>query len=98
MSGNEEQLEQSLRDWCDSRCDGCKKLKAKDEKALLVFSEEQDKSVWQINSESEELMKFMQNGDIYIRGKLIENDREVVQGMRDFLSSMGFIQAHKGLD
>lgn len=25
------------------------------------------------------------NGDIYVKGKLVENDKEVVDGMREFL-------------
>lgn len=29
------------------------------------------------------------NGDIYINGRLTENDRAVVQGMRKFLASLG---------
>jgi len=33
-----------------------------------------------------EIIKLCNNGDIYIRGKLVENDKEVVNGMRDFLN------------
>jgi hypothetical protein len=32
-----------------------------------------------------EYIKFMENGDIYVYGRLVENDKEVVQGMRDLL-------------
>lgn len=31
-------------------------------------------------------------GSIYVYGKLIENDKEVVKGLRDFLSIHGFIK------
>jgi hypothetical protein len=34
-----------------------------------------------------EILRLCSNGDIHVRGKLIENDREVVQGLRDFLGS-----------
>jgi len=33
----------------------------------------------------EPLIKLCYNGDIFIRGKLVENDKEVVEGMREFL-------------
>lgn len=35
----------------------------------------------------EEVLRFEPNGDIYVRGKLTENDKEVVEGLREFLSS-----------
>jgi hypothetical protein len=33
----------------------------------------------------EPILKLCQNGDIFIKGKLVENDLEVVEGMREFL-------------
>lgn len=33
-----------------------------------------------------EVLKFCMNGDIFVKGKLIENDQEVVDGIREFLS------------
>jgi hypothetical protein len=33
-----------------------------------------------------EVLKFCNNGDIYLRGKLIENDKQVVDGFREFLA------------
>lgn len=32
-----------------------------------------------------ELMRICANGDIFVKGKLIENDKEVVDGLREFL-------------
>lgn len=32
-----------------------------------------------------EIIRLAPNGDIYIKGKLIENDRDVVEGLRHFL-------------
>jgi len=42
-------------------------------------------AIFQGSSEGEPMLKLCKNGDIYIRGKLIENDKEVVDGMRDLL-------------
>lgn len=39
-----------------------------------------------------EMIKLCQNGDIYIRGKLIENDIEVVDAMREFLKIQNIIK------
>lgn len=39
-----------------------------------------------------EVLRLCENGDIYINGKLTANDREVVDGMRLFLHSGGFIK------
>lgn len=36
-------------------------------------------------SENEEIVRLEANGDIHIRGKLVTNDIEVVDGMRSFL-------------
>ena len=36
-----------------------------------------------------EIIKLKANGDIYVKGKLIENDSEVVDGLRSFLLSHG---------
>jgi len=33
----------------------------------------------------EPIIKLCQNGDIFVKGKLVENDLEVVEGMREFL-------------
>ena len=38
-----------------------------------------------------EILRMENNGDIYIRGKLAENDKEVVDALRDFLKEVGHI-------
>lgn len=38
--------------------------------------------------EGRTFMEFKPNGDIYVKGKLVENDKEVVQGMREFLQNV----------
>lgn len=32
-----------------------------------------------------EILRFASNGDIFVKGKLIENDKEVVDGFRQWL-------------
>lgn len=34
-----------------------------------------------------EVLKFVENGDIYIKGNLVDNDKEVVSMLKEFLSS-----------
>ena len=38
--------------------------------------------------ETEPIIKLCQNGDIFVKGKLVENDLEVVEGMRKFLENV----------
>ena len=37
------------------------------------------------NNGTKELLRFCENGDIFVNGKLVENDKEVVDGLREFL-------------
>lgn len=34
---------------------------------------------------NKEMLRFEENGDIFVKGDLIENDKDVVEGLRDFL-------------
>lgn len=38
-----------------------------------------------------EVIKLVENGDIYIKGNLAENDKEVVNAMREFLNKSGLL-------
>jgi len=38
-----------------------------------------------------EIIKLCDNGDIFVKGKLIENDKEVVDAMREFLKTQGYL-------
>jgi hypothetical protein len=40
-------------------------------------------------NENNEILRLCENGDILIRGILCENDKEVVDAMREFLRSHG---------
>lgn len=33
-----------------------------------------------------EMLRLNANGDIYVKGRLVENDKEVVAGLREFLA------------
>ena len=41
--------------------------------------------------DAEEVLRFEPGGDIYIRGKLVENDKDVVEGIRAFLRDSGYM-------
>lgn len=58
-----------------------------DNELSLKGQELEADTIWFHAHEGEEVLKFCPNGDIYIWGRLAENDKEVVQGMRDFLTS-----------
>lgn len=34
---------------------------------------------------NKEMLRLEANGDIYVKGNLVENDKDVVEGLRDFL-------------
>lgn len=37
-----------------------------------------------------EIMRLEPSGDIYVHGRLVENDKDVVTAMRSFLASQGY--------
>ena len=39
-----------------------------------------------------EILELRENGDIFIKGKLFENDKEVAEAMREFLTVRGFLK------
>lgn len=41
-------------------------------------------SLLTVAGESGELLRFENNGNIFVHGKLVENDREVVEAFREF--------------
>jgi hypothetical protein len=44
--------------------------------------------IFYVDNGNTEIVKFCGNGDIFVHGRLAENDKEVVQGMRDFLKAV----------
>lgn len=41
---------------------------------------------------TKEILKLCENGDIFVKGKLIENDKEVVDALREFLKKLDFLK------
>lgn len=39
------------------------------------------------SNEIKEIIKLCANGDIFVKGRLIQSDEELVQGMKDFLAA-----------
>ena len=62
------------------------KLLQVDPKIELTTSEDIQEGEIVFHVASKEIIRLCPNGDIYIREKLTENDAEVVQGMREFLT------------
>jgi hypothetical protein len=38
------------------------------------------------------MLELKSNGDIFVKGRLVENDKEVVDAMREFLGYQGLIK------
>lgn len=53
---------------------------------------EESKTIKFYSNESQnEILKICENGDIFVNGRLAENDKEVVDAMREFLISVNFL-------
>jgi len=46
----------------------------------------------QVDKSNKEILKLCENGDIFVKGRLAENDKEVVAALRDFLKETGFLK------
>lgn len=53
------------------------------EENTIVFSSAESRN---------EILKLCENGDIFVNGRLAENDKEVVEGLREFLRSVGILK------
>ena len=54
---------------------------------------EEQKTIKFSSKESQnEILKLCENGDIFVNGRLAENDKEVVDAMREFLLKQGLIK------
>ncbi len=49
-----------------------------------------DPSIIFCGKDQKEILKLAPNGDIYVNGRLAENDKSVVDGLRRFLKVQGF--------
>ena len=43
-----------------------------------------------VDEKGNEILKFETNGDVFYKGKLIENDKQITDGFREFLKLQGF--------
>ncbi|MEF8682015.1 UNVERIFIED_CONTAM: hypothetical protein ORM23_18270 [Bacillus cereus] len=52
---------------------------------MIKFSDGNKNESIIFNAGGKEILSLKSNGDIYVKGNLIENDKEVVDGMRELL-------------
>lgn len=62
-------------------------------KTINLVPEEQNTIFFlQVDKSSQEILKLCENGDIFVKGKLAENDKEIVDALREFLKGQGFLK------
>jgi hypothetical protein len=60
---------------------------------INLLTEEQNTIFFlQVDKSSQEILKLCENGDIFVKGKLAENDKEIVDALREFLKGQGFLK------
>ena len=57
----------------------------------LTGKEFQSNTIQFFTNRDNEIIKLCANGDIFVKGKLIENDKEIVDAMREFLRTQGYL-------
>jgi len=58
----------------------------------LKLKKEPNTIIFNLGKGDEPILLLKENGDIFVKGKLIENDKEIVDAMREFLKYSGFIK------
>jgi hypothetical protein len=58
----------------------------------LVPQEQSTIFFLQVDKSNQEILKLCENGGIFVKGKLAENDKEVVDALREFLKGQGFLK------
>jgi hypothetical protein len=61
-------------------------------KLTSVVPQEQNTISFMQDNAGREILKLCENGDIFVKGKLAENDKEVVDALREFLKTQGFLK------
>jgi len=51
----------------------------------------EDTDIAFFSADGEEILRLCDNGDIFVHGNLAENDKAVVDGLREFLKNTGHI-------
>ena len=63
-----------------------------EQEELVLKSNTPSNTIFFMKGEThDEILRLCENGDIFVKGKLIENDKEVVDALREFLKSHNFI-------
>lgn len=61
--------------------------------SVLIPREHNGDTIFFINGEkNEHILRLCNNGDIFVKGRLAENDKEVVNALREFLKSQLFLR------
>ncbi len=63
-----------------------------DELIFKTTSAQEKNTISFYSKATSETLKLCENGDIFVKGKLIENDKEVVDAMREFLVGQGCLK------
>jgi len=53
---------------------------------------DQNTIFFMLDNGNTEILKLCENGDIFVKGRLAENDKEVVDALKEFLKSHGFLK------
>jgi len=61
-------------------------------KILPIVPIEENTIFFMKDKEGNEVLKLCEYGDIFIKGRLAENDKEVVDALKEFLKSQGFLK------
>jgi len=72
--------------------DGMAESENEDEGREIIDDEmTEDTDIVFFSNDAEEILRLCDNGDIYVHGNLVENDQDVVAGLREFLKKSGHI-------
>ena len=84
-------MEKSLREMCD---DGVSSFTINEDIVLenIPISVHTPSLISLFDKDSIEFMRFENNGDIYVKGVLAENSKEIVDAFREFLKAQGYIK------
>jgi hypothetical protein len=67
-------------------------LLPKEQSTILLPIEKNTIYFMQVDKSKQEILKLCENGDIFVKGRLAENDKEVVDAFKEFLKVQGFLQ------
>ena len=61
-------------------------------KLTSLVPQEQNTIFFMKDNGTREILKLCGNGDIFVKGRLAENDKEVVDALREFLKGQGLLK------